>query len=138
MWEELRQIMSLSSIRSAEFLLAIIKVALGIEVIASALGPHRPPMLNAAVAIAIGAAFLAIASLQILGVLKGWARFRQAASLMATFLWLYFVGLVWFTAGTPQNVLVYIPLLVFNIMLFMRLSKLPFGGRSRSRQGGNE
>lgn len=135
MWRQFQEISAMSSIRSAEFLLATIKLTLGIEILLSSVGPHPRGVLDSGVGILIGLAFLFIAFLQGIGVLRNFVRFRQWASVLATGVWLYFMGIIWWLTGTPQNVLVYIPLLAFNILLFMRLSKLPFSKkRVRARK----
>lgn len=128
MWEEirdsLRQISSMSSIRSAEFLLATIKVALGAEIILSVVGPHPRTTFSWAAGLLIGIAFLLIAFAQMWGVLRSNLRLRQIAVLAGTFMWIYFVGLAWVLMGSPISVLVYVPLILFNVMAFTRLAKL--------------
>lgn len=127
MKQELLLILRTDAAGSTELLLAGIKLMLGLQFLWAATIPTSGlvRLFGPLMAAALGVAWLVIASVQVMGVGKNWARWRQIAALGATFMWLFFLGTAWNVNGSPMGTLVYIPLLVFNISIFWRVAQMP-------------
>lgn len=139
MKQELLLILRTDAAGSTELLLAGIKLMLGLQFLWASVIPTSGlvRLFGPLMAAALGVAWLVIASVQVMGVGKNWARWRQLAALGATFMWIFFLATAWKASGSPMTTLVYIPLLVFNISIFWRVAQMPILP-SRKDTEGNE
>jgi hypothetical protein len=133
MIEQLKYILGIESTRFAELLLGAIKIMLGLSLMLYIIDPpRRGSGLSLEAALGIGLLLFLVGATQVVGVLKQAALLRQVAVLLATVVWISFVGTVWLSTGSVRPVLVYLPLVAVNLVVSRRVAKL---GRMGSKRG---
>lgn len=108
----------------AEVLLGMIKIMLGLNLVAYL---WDPPQSEAAIkqptAFWLGAAIMLLGTSQIMTVMKEWIRPRFIITCAATGMWIYFMGSQWLAAGSIRPILIYIPILMFNVIVAVRIAR---------------
>lgn len=123
----LSDIWLLDGTRWAELLLASVKIALGTGILTSINTPAitaRFGPLWGTVGLGLSVFILIVGICQSAGVLYDKLWLRQASLVGGTFVWSAYAVLTLLLGGTPQGVLVYAPLLIFNVVIIKRLADL--------------
>lgn len=123
----LSDIWLLDGTRWAELLLASIKIALGTGILSSFNSPAILARFGQAwmiIGFALASFVLIVGVAQAIGVLWGKLWLRQASLVGGTFIWSFYAVLTLTLGGTLQGVLVYVPLLAFNVAIIKRLRDL--------------
>lgn len=107
-----------------ELLLGLVKFCLGFNLIAYLWDPPKSSaVINLPLAVAIGVCILLLGITQIALVVMGskWPRF--AVCCMATGMWIYFMGSQFLASDSLRTILIYMPLLMFNVIVAMRIAR---------------
>lgn len=129
---QLKYILFEEPTRWAELLLGMIKIMLGLSLLWYL---WEPPATSAALeqgqAGMIGAGIILLGLAQLLAVWLEWKWPRFYVACLATGMWIFFLGSQWLAVGSLRSILIYIPLLIFNIVVVLRI------GRIRSKVRGS-
>lgn len=123
MYDGMKTMLIVESTRWAELLLSFIKIALGISLLLYLVDPPRSnASLSPALAASFGAGIVSIGLVQLAGVLAFSTSLRVLSTVLATGMWVLFLGSTYLATNSLRSILVFIPLVAFNMWVFLRLT----------------
>lgn len=110
--------------RWAELLLGMVKIMLGLSLLWYLWDPPLTSIaLKVGQAAIIGGLIMALGIAQLIAVLVEWKLPRFIVSCLATGMWIFFMGSQWLAVGSLRPILVYFPLLFFNVIVAIRIAR---------------
>lgn len=123
--EQFKYILFIEPTRWAELLLAGIKIMLGLSLLWYLWEPPRTTAaLERSQAALIGAVIMLLGMAQLVAVWREWKWPRFIVTCFATGMWIFFLGSQWLAVGSMRSILIYIPLLMFNIVVALRIGRI--------------
>jgi hypothetical protein len=122
--DKVKYLLFVEPTRWAELLLGLIKFCLGFNLMAYLWDPPKTSSaIDIPLAFLIGSVILTLGVSQIVLVMveSRWPRFIVCC--LATGMWISFMGLQFLASGSLRTILIYIPLLIFNIIVALRISR---------------
>lgn len=120
--DRLKYLLWVEPTRWGELVLGLIKLFLGLTLLWYLWDPPKTSAsLTVEQAALIGGAITALALTQIVAVFaeSRWPRFFVCC--IATGMWIYFMGSQWIAVGSMRPILIYIPILAFNVIVAGRI-----------------